>query len=134
MTGQSTKGYALDFLTDEELLDIIKYMAKELGRPPTMLETPKWATINKRFGTFNNALRLAELDRQHELNKYTKDKLLELLYIEYLNNENKILRFTDIKKNKNIPSWTTIKKRIDFETLEELWQIVLEHNKIKKDY
>ena len=56
MIKKTIKGWTLDLLSDEELLDIIKYKANELGRNPTMLETPKWETIHDRFGTFNHAL------------------------------------------------------------------------------
>lgn len=45
------KGY-----TDEELLNLIKEKAKELGRVPRCREMKEKSTIEKRFGTWNKAL------------------------------------------------------------------------------
>lgn len=62
-------------LTDEELLDIIRTKAQELGRAPSCKEISYLGVIIKRFGTWNRALNLAGLIKKN----YTNEELLELI-------------------------------------------------------
>jgi Homing endonuclease associated repeat len=70
--------------TDEELLDMIRDKAKELGRTPQIRDVPNYATIRSRFGSWNHALELAGFEKQRiyytdeDLIKIIRDKTKEL--------------------------------------------------------
>ena len=73
MVGMRTK-YRRNY-TNEELLEIIKEKAEELGRTPHRFEISQGNTICRRFGSWEKALELAGLST----NRYTKERLLEIL-------------------------------------------------------
>ena len=67
--------------SDEDLLQIIKDKAEELGRSPTLKEINQRTTIYNRFGGMKKALELAGLKIDFEKGKKvveTNDELLEL--------------------------------------------------------
>ncbi|KIU04512.1 hypothetical protein SC09_contig8orf00172 [Bacillus subtilis] len=64
--------------SNEELLEILRTSEKKLGRPPKQEEIKQTATIIKRFGSFNAALKVAGIKVVHKRG-YTDCELLELL-------------------------------------------------------
>lgn len=75
--------------TDQELLDYLRHFEKENGRVPLAIdflnnpEYPHSNTFMKRFGSWNDALKFAELDT----NGYTDEELLDYLDRFYYENE-----------------------------------------------
>lgn len=72
--------------TDDELLDALRRAADELGRTPTQKEIaamdgyPSYMTYFKRFGSWNEALRLAGIEpRERHVRRYTEAELITLL-------------------------------------------------------
>ena len=63
--------------TDEQLLEIIKEKAKELGRKPRRKDISQADTIAKRFGSWNKALEAAGICASRK--KYTDEQLLEII-------------------------------------------------------
>ena len=64
--------------TTEELLDVLKAKAKELGRTPCHSEFPHATTISKRFGNWNKAREAAGLSIKRR-DEYTKEELLDII-------------------------------------------------------
>ncbi|MEX3914329.1 hypothetical protein AB4672_21385 [Bacillus paralicheniformis] len=76
-----TPGKARNY-TEEELIEILQYKAKELGRTPKSNEIKQFQTIVKHFGSFNQGLEAAGLAFNRERsssNPYTKEELIEIL-------------------------------------------------------
>ena len=76
-----TPGKVRDY-TEEELIEILQYKAKELGRTPKSNEIKQFQTIVKHFGSFNQGLEAAGLAFNRERsrsNPYTKEELIEIL-------------------------------------------------------
>jgi len=71
--------------TKEELLDLLRKKAKELGRSPKGKEInqdknyPDISIYSEHFGTFNNALKEAGLEVKYQFRKWTKEDLLNKL-------------------------------------------------------
>jgi DNA-binding transcriptional regulator YiaG len=82
---QPTKGENQRLYSDEELLSELRRLADDLARPPRLADisnrsSVSTSTINRRFGSFNNALRAAGLDitKRHDQDpKYSREELLE---------------------------------------------------------
>ncbi|MFQ6009650.1 MAG: homing endonuclease associated repeat-containing protein [Candidatus Aenigmatarchaeota archaeon] len=99
-----------EYYSDQELLELLKKKAKELGRTPTQKEItadksiPSSTTYRYRFGSLTNALKEAGLDRNREY--YSKEEL-----IEYLQKKAEELGRTptteDIKADKSMPNPST---------------------------
>jgi len=55
------------FIPDEELLESLKMLSKELGRPPRGKEAriASYSTYRKRFGTWDKALSKAGIQKQN---------------------------------------------------------------------
>ena len=68
--------------TDEELLDKLRLFYQHHGRPPTLQEFPGGATIEQRFGSWNEALRAAGLP-VNKPNKIPDEVLLDRLRAFY---------------------------------------------------
>ncbi|KRT87143.1 MULTISPECIES: homing endonuclease associated repeat-containing protein [Bacillus] len=62
--------------TKEELIEMLKSRAEELGRSPRQREVKQYSTIVNHFGTFNNGLEAARLIPNKD---YTKEELIEIL-------------------------------------------------------
>ncbi len=70
--------------TDQQLLDILRDLAAELGRSPTAQEMrkrrlPRPETCAARFGSWNAALAAAGLETRHYSQDYTDEQLLQIL-------------------------------------------------------
>ncbi|MBS4161310.1 hypothetical protein GWP49_29960, partial [Klebsiella pneumoniae] len=68
--------------TKEELIEILKQQAAELGRSPRFAEVKQVQSIIKQFGSFNNALKAAGLSINRvgtRTKPYTKEELIEIL-------------------------------------------------------
>ncbi len=72
--------------TDEQLLDTLRTLADELGRPPTCREMrarrdlPDPGTYSRRFGSWSNALETAGLEARYcRTPDYTDEQLLQAL-------------------------------------------------------
>lgn len=63
--------------TDEQLIDLLKSKAKELGRTPTKREVPQYQTIFHRIG-WNEALKMAGLIKNYNRSKDDYIEILEL--------------------------------------------------------
>ncbi len=63
--------------TDEELLQLLKDKAQELGRSPYRRELIEGATIDTRFGSWNKALEKAGLEANKE--KSSDEELLQAI-------------------------------------------------------
>lgn len=72
-------------MTDEELLDCVRRVAEELGRPPKRLEVPENLQLKSRFGPWPRILemagvkeptqaRLEKLDRRKEKRKRQRER------------------------------------------------------------
>ena len=64
--------------TKEELLDIIKAKAEELGRVPNSSEILQGSTITRRFGSWDKALEEVGM-KPNKRKKYTKEELLDII-------------------------------------------------------
>lgn len=67
--------------TKEELIELIKKKKKELKRTPKYFEMDNIAynTFKKYFGSWNNALKEAELKYNKIKNNYSKEELIKIL-------------------------------------------------------
>ncbi|MBS4161479.1 hypothetical protein GWP49_30870, partial [Klebsiella pneumoniae] len=66
--------------TKEELIEMLKSRAEELGRSPKQKEVKQFQTIVKRFGSFNKGLEAAGLTpNKKRRKKYTEAELIEIL-------------------------------------------------------
>ena len=82
---QPTENENQQLYSDEELLSELRRLADDLARPPRVADmsnksSVSTSTINRRFGSFNNALRAAGLDitKPHDQDsKYSREELLE---------------------------------------------------------
>jgi DNA-binding XRE family transcriptional regulator len=82
---QPTKAENQRLYSDEELLSELRRLADDLARTPRLADisnksSVSTSTINRRFGSFNNALRAAGLDitKPHDQGpEYSREELLE---------------------------------------------------------
>lgn len=89
--------------SNEELLEILRTSEKELGRPPKQEEIKQTATIIKRFGSFNAALKAAGIKVVHKRG-YTDKELLEVL-------RTFIKKHGRLPKKREFNQWQTIINR-----------------------
>lgn len=68
-----------DKYTNDELIEIIKKRAQELGRPPKQREIKEAFTIKKRFGSFTKGLKAAGFELEHLSSPYTTEQLIEII-------------------------------------------------------
>ncbi|MGX1687607.1 homing endonuclease associated repeat-containing protein, partial [Bacillus subtilis] len=55
------KTYRRKTYTEENLIEILRQKAKELGRSPKTKEVKQWKTIKNHFGSYNTGLKAAGL-------------------------------------------------------------------------
>ncbi len=97
--------------TDDELLKLLKKCGKKNGRTPTLSmvdndpDMPSQSVYKKRFGNFNNALRLAGFGADL-VDRYTDDELLQLLK-ECGKKNGKTPTNRMVKADSNMPSTVT---------------------------
>jgi len=102
--------------TDKELLDYLKHFKNENGRSPGQKdfennpEYPNYGVYRKRFGSWNNALALVELDINKGGKKYVDEELLD--YLKQFHQENgRIPMTTDFENNPEYPNYSIYRKR-----------------------
>jgi len=100
--------------TDEQLLDELRRFKREEGRSPGQMdfnnnpEYPGFVTYQRRFGTWNAAIKLAGLETNvgGTEKEYTKEELLDLLL--YFKEDNKRIPVeSDFISRPEYPSFTT---------------------------
>lgn len=102
--------------TDEELLDCLKQFYQENGRIPMAsdflnnFEYPHRNTYMERFGSWNNALEMTELNLEKRFEKYTDNELLNHLSIFYKKNGRVPIQ-KDFLNNPEYPCYLTYRKR-----------------------
>ncbi|UNL92004.1 hypothetical protein IE382_23005 (plasmid) [Bacillus subtilis] len=77
LTPGKVRGY-----TEEELIEVLQYKAKELGRSPKSNEVKQFQAIVRHFGSFNKGLEAAGLAFHRERsrsNPYTIEELIKIL-------------------------------------------------------
>ena len=95
--------------TNEELLDMLRKKAKELGRSPSGDEVnddvnmPNRSTYDKHFGSMNNALKLVGLEVRYQFRSWTKGELLQKLR-EKFNEDGVCPTQRDIDKDSSMPA------------------------------
>tara|TARA_Y100000310_G_scaffold337627_1_gene425203 strand:- start:1517 stop:2824 length:1308 start_codon:yes stop_codon:yes gene_type:complete len=101
--------------TNDELLNILKEKAKEIGRSPIGNDMnndrnmPDRSTYDIHFGSMNHALRLADLEVKYQFRKWTKKQLVEWLQKKYYElGETPGIR--DFDKDPEAPAKNTIRK------------------------
>ncbi|HCL4455185.1 TPA: hypothetical protein N2D10_003212 [Clostridium botulinum] len=124
--------------TNEDLLNIIKCKEKEIGRIPHSKEIKQRNIISKRFGSWNNALKLAGYKDTQILKKnkeFTREELLELIRCKY-NELGRIPKMTEFELQyevyKNFDSWKDALKLVGIEMKSDKKQI--KSNEKKKKY
>lgn len=101
--------------TDEELLKILKDEYNKSGELKTSKfrannGLPHYQVYYRRFGDWNNALRLAGLPTKKEKFKNIDKKQLKNLFIQIVNKFNKIPQYKELEKLNNFPAPTIIYK------------------------
>ena len=103
-------------LTDEEMLEALRKLAEKLGKTPTHRDTKKESSMPsanayiQRFGTWNNALKLAGLQVNKKHRHMTDEELLEALR-KLAKKLGKTPRQQDLSKDSSMPSSATYIKR-----------------------
>lgn len=98
--------------TDKELLDMLKRSYKENGKVPIQSdfvnnpEYPSFAYYRNRFGSWNEALLLAELDIDTHRKFYTDEELLNYLK-EFYNKNGRPPTNVDFTNNSKYPNFNT---------------------------
>ena len=95
------------FYTDEELLNRLEVYYEKNGRVPRAIDFPNSPTYLKRFGSWNNALKLAGLDNREKCgrsDKYTDEELLLFLII-YFEENGKVPTKDDFVNNLACPDY-----------------------------
>lgn len=111
--------------TDKELIQIIQEKAKELGTTPkaTDIITPNPSTFAYRFGSWNNALKMAgfepQQERIHKASVRTKEELITLLY-DWSIRHNRAINSSDLIKDKSLPSRTAICNQLGVKSWQEV--------------
>ncbi|MBN1503334.1 hypothetical protein JW930_07380 [Candidatus Woesearchaeota archaeon] len=100
--------------TKEQLLYFLKKYYKTNKKTPTAQEInknkryPSCSTYAKRFGGWNAALKKAGL-KPNVKRRYTKGELVNALK-QFFEQQGRVPRTTDLKKNKWLASYTTYRK------------------------
>ena len=117
--------------TDEQLIQIVKNKAKELGRTPSLtdIEDISRATFFNRFGSWNNVLKIANLEINHEKTKVeiSNEDLIDI-YIELCNDLDKFATSRDLDK------YCDYKKNVydaRFKGITDLKKLVLHDNRLR---
>ena len=100
--------------TKEQLMHFLKKLSKELKKTPTIKDMnkkkkyPSASTYMKRFKTWNNALKKADL-KINTRKQYSKDELVESLQL-LAKDLGKMPKSSDLKKKKWAASYSTYRK------------------------
>ena len=124
--------------TDEELLGMYINFCKKIGRLATAKdlneskEIYNFDVFSVRFGSITELKKVAnkkigfELDKPLQSTaKYSKEKIKKLMFEEYKKKGSK-LTLEEIKKNKNLPSESTIFRHFKETKISKIWNEVLE--------
>jgi len=101
--------------TNEELTEILRRISKELGRPPMMKDLiprkdlPEATVFKDHFGSWNNALRVANLNVKYQYRKWTKDEILKWLQYKY-EELGRTPGIRDFDKDPKAPAKNTVRK------------------------
>ncbi|WP_231258602.1 homing endonuclease associated repeat-containing protein [Clostridium botulinum] len=123
-------------LTNEQILQIIRDKAKELGRVPKRREVGMWNTIYNRFGSWNNALIEAGLTPK-VIYGLSKEEILGIIkkWAKEHNKTPSISDWTQAKKNgEYLLEVRAIQRKFNLKWNEILQLAGLEVNAIRKFY
>ena len=103
------------YYTKEDLINSLRKLYNKFGRAPRYDKDfgiknnmPSSKTFGKRFGSFNNALRLAGIPITKEYKRYNNNKLITILKL-FAKKIGKTPRRKDFYYNKNMPDPNTYK-------------------------
>lgn len=117
---------------DEELLEKYRKLSEKLGYPANSVEienskiTPTYSVYYYRFRDLENLKKRAGYDYDIAKNRYTKEKIKNILIEEYKQNNNERLTVKQILKNKNMPSVDTIKRHFLAREIGKVWSEIEE--------
>ncbi len=92
--------------SDEYLLDSLITFRKEKGRNPTYRDIAHSSTMVRRFGSWNNSLKLADLDTRDSKNRYSNEELLNIMRT-FREEKGRNPTTDDFIHNPKYPSFTT---------------------------
>jgi hypothetical protein len=120
--------------TNKELLTKLKELKEKLGRSPSIRdadanELPSATYIN-RFGTWNNALKLAKIGINNDIPQIldSNEKLISK-YIDFCNKLGRLATTKDLNTSEKIYSKNVFENR--FESITNLKKIVLQDSRLK---
>ncbi|MEZ2659148.1 homing endonuclease associated repeat-containing protein [Aneurinibacillus aneurinilyticus] len=117
--------------SDEDLLQMIRDKANELGRTPRIKEIEKSPTIIHRFSSWKNALKHAGLIGNEV--QYSDDELIDIIH-NWIDKHNKIPSIKEWDSNNTLPSTSTYRRRFDKTWSEILFSIGLKDTYKKSHY
>lgn len=117
--------------SDEDLLQMIRDKANELGRTPRIKEVEKSSTIIHRFSSWKNALKRAGIIGNEV--QYSDDELIDIIH-NWIDKHNKIPTTKDWDSDDTLPSTTTYRRRFDKTWSEILFYIGLNDTYKKSHY
>ena len=104
--------------TDDDLLDVLRTLSKEFGRPPPHAELderealPSSTTYERRFGSWNAALEAAGLDTRSRdrSRRYTDAELIDQLQT-FVDERDRLPPWRALQEDTDMPSANIYKKR-----------------------
>ncbi|MEC5240764.1 hypothetical protein MKX66_28230 [Bacillus sp. FSL R9-9530] len=94
--------------TKEELILIIQYKAKELGKIPTKRDIKQQTPIKKIFGSWNHALAAAGFEHLNQ-RTFTAEAIIEIFHM-WIRKNNRIPTTNDLNTDKTLPDSKVIKR------------------------
>lgn len=95
--------------TNEELLEHLRQFYRENGRAPCASDFTNNKTYQDRFGSWNNAIKMAGLQNSHK-SQYTDKELIEYL-IKFKEETDRTPKAKEFLNNSKYPSWKTYQDR-----------------------